>query len=138
MRTSWYRLFMINLCFLSIHCNPSLAYIDVRDLQSSQRNGVHSHSYWLFNFLYQQQPSAGDGDMWQTFENSWKTHYLMNTLYIPTQIHVAIQVAPPYISIYVPTYLFIFKEKLRIGNQNYRIFTYLFLKMKLIKLNIIV
>ena len=27
------------LCFLlTIHCNPSLAYIAVRDLQSSQRN----------------------------------------------------------------------------------------------------
>ena len=26
------------LCFFTIHCNPSLAYIAVRDLQSSQRN----------------------------------------------------------------------------------------------------
>ena len=26
------------LCFFTIHCNPSLAYIDVRDLQSSRRN----------------------------------------------------------------------------------------------------
>ena len=26
------------LCFFPIHCNPSLAYIAVRDLQSSQRN----------------------------------------------------------------------------------------------------
>ena len=26
------------LCFFTIHCNPSLTYIAVRDLQSSQRN----------------------------------------------------------------------------------------------------
>ena len=27
-----------NVFFLTIHCNPSIAYIAVRDLQSSQRN----------------------------------------------------------------------------------------------------
>ena len=28
------------LCFFTIHCNPSIAYIAVRDFQSSQRNTV--------------------------------------------------------------------------------------------------
>ena len=27
------------MCFFTIHCNPTLAYIPVRDLQSSQRDG---------------------------------------------------------------------------------------------------
>ena len=34
------------LCFFTIHCNHSLAYIAVRDLQSSQRN-VYHHPYLL-------------------------------------------------------------------------------------------
>ena len=33
-----YRVFRKNCVFFTIHCNPSLAYIAVRDLQSSQRN----------------------------------------------------------------------------------------------------
>ena len=44
-----------NLCFFTIHCNPSLVYIVVRDLQSSQRNAsVQSLQFFL-------QPRAAEG-----------------------------------------------------------------------------
>ena len=43
------------LCFFQNHCNPSLAYIAVRGLQSSQRNASVSHSFWLLIFV---QPIA--------------------------------------------------------------------------------
>ena len=46
------------LCFFTIHCNPSLAYIAIRDLQSSlNAMRVYSHSYWLVIFA---QPIAAD------------------------------------------------------------------------------
>ena len=66
--------------FFTIHCNPSLAYIAVRDLQSSQRKmRMYSHSYWLVFFV---QPLAAECWRGKGFENSWKkTQYLMNTLY---------------------------------------------------------
>ena len=52
------------LCFFPIHCNPSLAYIAVRDLQSSQRNASVQSLLLADNFLYnQKQPSAGDGEV---------------------------------------------------------------------------
>ena len=42
------------LCFFTIHCNPSPAYIAVRDLQSSQRNAsVQSESIYLHNCFSQ-------------------------------------------------------------------------------------
>ena len=42
------------LCFFTINCNPSLAYIAVRDLQNSQRN-ANVHSLLLAGiFLYNQ------------------------------------------------------------------------------------
>ena len=41
--------------FFPIHCNPSLAYIAARDLQSSQRNTSSVQSLLLAgNFLYNQ------------------------------------------------------------------------------------
>ena len=47
------------LCFFKIHCNPSLASIAVRDLQSSQRNASVQSLLLAGNFLYNQsQPSA--------------------------------------------------------------------------------
>ena len=50
------------LCFFIIHCNPSLAYIAVRDLQSSQRNASVESLLLAGNFLYNQlQPSTGEG-----------------------------------------------------------------------------
>ena len=49
----------------TIHCNPSLAYIAVRDLQSSQRNAsVQSSLLLAGNLLYNQlQPSVGEGEV---------------------------------------------------------------------------
>ena len=69
------------LCFFTIHCNPSPAYIAVRDLQSSQRNAVYNYSYWLVIFCTTNSSRVLARERWQTFENSWKkTQYLMNTL----------------------------------------------------------
>ena len=42
------------LCFSTIHCNPSLAYIAVRDLQSSQRNASVQSLLLAGDFLYNQ------------------------------------------------------------------------------------
>ena len=42
------------LCFFTIHCNPSQAYIAVRDLQSSQRNESVQSLLLAGNFLYNQ------------------------------------------------------------------------------------
>ena len=42
------------LCFFTIHCNPSLAYISVRDIQSSQRNASVQSLLLAGNFLYNQ------------------------------------------------------------------------------------
>ena len=52
------------LCFFTIHCNPSLAYIAVSDLQSSQRDASVQSLLLAGNFLYNQyQPSAGEGEV---------------------------------------------------------------------------
>ena len=40
------------LCLFTIHCNPSVAYITVRDLQSSQRNACVQSLLLAGNFLY--------------------------------------------------------------------------------------
>ena len=37
---------------VTIHCNPSLAYIAVRDLQRSQRNASVQSIQYLMNTLY--------------------------------------------------------------------------------------
>ena len=52
------------LCFFTIYCNLSLAYIAVREFQSSQRN-VRVQSLLLAgNILYnQQQSSSGEGEV---------------------------------------------------------------------------
>ena len=51
------------MCFFTIHCNPSLAYIAVKDLQISQRNASVQSLLLAGNFLYNQiQPSAGEGE----------------------------------------------------------------------------
>ena len=52
-----YRVFRKNCAFLTIYCNPSLAYIVVRDLQSYQHMQVYSHSHWLVIFV---QPIAAE------------------------------------------------------------------------------
>ena len=71
------------IVFFPIHCNPSLASIAVRDLQSSQRNARMQSLLSAGNFLYnQQQPSSGEGEVSHLREFLEKTQYLMNTLYI--------------------------------------------------------
>ena len=76
-------------CFFTIHCNPSLAYIAVSDLQNSQRNASVQSLLLAVNFLYNQsqpivqpngQPSAGEGKVANFREFLEKTQYLMNTL----------------------------------------------------------
>ena len=57
--------------FFTIHCNPSLAYIAVRDLQSSQRN-ARVQLQLAGNFFVWRKVLARE--RWQTFENSWKKH----------------------------------------------------------------
>ena len=49
--------------FFTIHCNPSLAFIAVRDLQSFQRNASVQSLLLAGNFLYNQyQLIAGEGE----------------------------------------------------------------------------
>ena len=60
------------IVFFTIHCSPSLAYIVVRVLQSSQRKAsVYSHSYWLAIFCTTNSSRVLARERWQTFENSW-------------------------------------------------------------------
>ena len=71
------------LCFFTIHCNPSLAYIAVRDLQCSQRKASVQSLLLAGSFLYNQwQPSAGEGEVANFREFLDKNQYLMNTLYL--------------------------------------------------------
>ena len=46
--------FRKNCVFFTIHCNPSLAYIAVRDLQSTQRNAGVQSLLLAGIFLYNQ------------------------------------------------------------------------------------
>ena len=48
------------LCFFTIHCNPSLAYIAVRDLQRSQRNASVQSLLLAGNFLYNRVLARGE------------------------------------------------------------------------------
>ena len=57
-------MFRKNCVFFTIHGNPSLAYIAVRDLQSSQRNASVQSLLLVSNFLYNQyQSSAGEREV---------------------------------------------------------------------------
>ena len=72
-----YRVLRKNCAFFTIHCNPSLAYIVVRDLQSAQRNASVQSLLLAGNFWYNQsQPSAGEGKV----ANFRKLLDIMNTL----------------------------------------------------------
>ena len=65
------------IVFFSIHCNPSLAFIAVRDLQSSQHNASVQSLLLAGNFLYnQKQLCAGEGEVktWEFLEK--KAQYL--------------------------------------------------------------
>ena len=69
------------LRFFTIYCSPSLAYIVVRDLQSSQCNTSVQSLLLVGKFLYnQQRPSGGEGEVANFREFLEKTQYLMNTL----------------------------------------------------------
>ena len=59
------------LCFFIIFCNPSIAYIAVRALQSSQRN-VSVQSLLLVIFCTPNSSRVLARERWQTCENSWK------------------------------------------------------------------
>ena len=64
-----YWVFRKNCVFFTIHCSPSLAYIAVRDLQSSQRNtSVHlySHSYSPVIFCTTNSRRVLARERWQT------------------------------------------------------------------------
>ena len=67
------------LCFSTIHCNPSLAYIALRDLQSSQRNGVYSYSLLLAgSFCATNSSRLLERERCQTFENYRKKNTKIN------------------------------------------------------------
>ena len=56
--------FQGKMSFFTIHCNPFLAYLAVRDLQSSQRNASVQSLLLAGIFLNNQyQPSAGEGEV---------------------------------------------------------------------------
>ena len=58
------------MCFFTIHCNPSFAYIAVREALNAMR--MYSHSYWLVIFCTSNSSRVLARERWQTFENSWK------------------------------------------------------------------
>ena len=56
--------------FFTIHRNPSIAYIAVRDLQSSQRNASVQSLLLAGNFCTTNSSRVLARERWQTFENS--------------------------------------------------------------------
>ena len=76
-------MFRKNCVFFTIHCsNPTLAYIVVRDLQSSQRNVSVQTLLLAGNYCTTNSSRELAMERWQTLENSRKkTQYLTNTLY---------------------------------------------------------
>ena len=66
------------LCFFTIHSDPSLAYIAVGDLQSSQRNASVQSLLLAVNFLYDQlQPIAGQEEV-ANFREFLEKHKIFN------------------------------------------------------------
>ena len=64
------------LCFFTVHCNPSLANIAVRDRQSSRRNASVQSLLLAGNFFV--QPIAASRERWQTFQSSWEKNTIFN------------------------------------------------------------
>ena len=62
------------LCFFTIFCNSSLAYIAVKDLQSSQRNASVQSLLLAGDFCTTNSSRVLARERWQAFENSWKIH----------------------------------------------------------------
>ena len=77
-----YSVFRKKLCFFTIHCNPCLAYIAVRDHQSSQRNESVQSLLLAGSFCTTNSSRVLARERWQTLQNSREknTQYLMNTL----------------------------------------------------------
>ena len=77
-------MFIKNYVFLTIHYNPTLAYIGVRDIYSSQRNASVQSLLLAGNYLYKQK---GEGEVvnFREFLGK-KTQYLMDTLYLRLQV----------------------------------------------------
>ena len=73
-----------NLCFFTIHCNPSLAYIVVRDLQSSQRDASVQPLIPLASNFCTTNSSRVLAQLvrerWHLTRILEKTQYLINTL----------------------------------------------------------
>ena len=65
------------MCFFTIQCNPSLAYIIVQR-NASVQSLLLAGNFFVYN---QEQPSAGDGEVANFGEFLGKTQYIMNTLY---------------------------------------------------------
>ena len=66
------------LCFFTIHCNPSLAYSGVRDLQSSQLNASVQSLLLAGNFCTTNSSRVLAWERWQTFDNSWQKNTIFN------------------------------------------------------------
>ena len=75
-----YRVFRKNCAFLTIYCNPSLAYIVVRDLQCFQRIASVESLLLAAFFCITNSSRVLARERWQTFENSWKKHNIWWTL----------------------------------------------------------
>ena len=71
------------LCIFTIHCNPFLAYIAVRDLQSSRRNASVQSLLLAGHFCTNNSSRVLARERWQTFENSWKK----NTIFDEHPVH---------------------------------------------------
>ena len=65
-----------NIVFFKVHCNPSLAYISLKEIfKALNAMRLYSHSHWLVFFCTRER--------WHFREFlGKKTQYLINTLYI--------------------------------------------------------
>ena len=64
--------------FSTIHCNPSLTYVAVRDLQSSQRNASVQQLLLAGNFCKTNSSRELARERWRTSENSWEKNTIFN------------------------------------------------------------
>ena len=73
-----YRVFRKNCLFFTIHCNPSLTYNAVRDLESSQRNAGEQSLLLAGNFLYNQQQLSSDKRVVANFREILEKNTIFN------------------------------------------------------------
>ena len=62
----------------TFQCNPSLAYIAVRDLQSSQHNASVQALLLAGDYCTTNSGRELARERWQTFQNSWKNNTIFN------------------------------------------------------------